>query len=118
MPSSPGHACAMRSSSARSNTPAAECETTPCGAPPALIRRVKARVSMPDRPMRACRFIQPSSRSTARNEDGAVTSSRTIMPSACGWSASTSSGLAPTLPIWGKVKVMICPANEGSVMIS
>jgi len=27
-----------------------------------------------------------------------------------GWRASRSSSLTPTLPIWGKVKVMICPA--------
>ena len=68
--------------------------------------------------MRVCRFIQSSSRSTLRKLDGAVTSSRTIMPSACGRSASTSSGFAPTLPMCGKVKVMICPAKLGSVMIS
>jgi hypothetical protein len=68
--------------------------------------------------MRECRAIHPSSRSTARKLLGAVTSSRTIIASACGRSASTSSGLAPTLPMWGKVKVMICPAKLGSVMIS
>ena len=39
-------------------------------------------------------------------------------PRATGVIVSTSSGLAPTLPICGKVKVMICPAYDGSVRIS
>jgi hypothetical protein len=41
---------------------------------------------------------------------GSVTSCFTTSPSAAGDAASMSSGLAPTLPMCGKVKVMICPA--------
>ena len=55
---------------------------------------------------------------TLRKLLGAVTSCRTMQPKAWGMSHSTSSALVPTLPICGKVKLMICPAKLGSVMIS
>jgi len=35
-----------------------------------------------------------------------------------GAAASRSSSFVPTFPIWGKVKVTICPAKEGSVRVS
>src|SRR5229473_5085855 len=45
-------------------------------------------------------------------------SARSTRPRAAGVVVSISSRLAPTLPIWGNVKVMICPAYDGSVKIS
>jgi hypothetical protein len=74
------------------------------------MRRVSARVSMPDRPMRPLLFIQKSKLWIARKLLGPVTSCRTMHPSACGLSASRSSWFAPTLPMCGKVKVTICRA--------
>ena len=77
---------------------------------PALLRRVSARVSTPDRPILRCPFIQSSKVRSARKLECAVTSSRTMQPTAPSTFDSTSSGLAPTLPMCGKVKVTICAA--------
>ena len=46
----------------------------------------------------------------ARQLDGSVGSHFTTMPAATGSAVSSSSGFTPTLPMWGKVKVTICPA--------
>ena len=46
----------------------------------------------------------------ARQLASAVGSWRVIMPSAAASPVSWSCAFAPTLPIWGNVNVMICPA--------
>ncbi len=82
------------------------------------MRSVSARVSTPAMPGRSCARSQPSSDWVARQLEGSVTSCFTTRPRAAGLIASISCGLAPTLPMCGKVKVMICPAYEASVRVS
>ncbi len=65
-----------------------------------------------------CARSHASSPCVARQLAGSVTSCLTTSPRAAMPAASMSSGFAPTLPICGKVKVMICPANDGSVSVS
>ncbi len=110
MPFRPGHALAWARSASRSNVPDSEWAITPCGAPAARIRRVSWRVSMPEIPISPCDASQPVNGAIARQLDGSVTSARRITPRANGVGDSMSSAFAPTLPMWGKVKVMICPA--------
>ena len=81
---------------------------TMVGGPSLRTSRVKARVSSPARPMRPLSRIQLGKSVSARKLDGPVTASRTMQPSACGSAASTSSALAPTLPMCGKVKATTC----------
>ena len=113
MPSSPGQAARHRRAARRGRT------RRP---PNARSRRWARRRRGSAGSARACRCptgrsarAASSSRRAARSLrkfDGAVTSSRTISPARAASSASTSSALAPTLPICGKVKVMICPAKR------
>ena len=81
-----------------------------------------ARVSIPASPTMPRRFSQPSRCSLLRQFDGSVMAVRRITPRAPGVAAmftvSMSSSFVPTLPMCGNVKVMICPAYEGSVRIS
>jgi hypothetical protein len=69
---------------------------------------------MPERPMISRRRSHSSRCCCARKFDGAVIGVCKMMPQAPGRAArltlSMSSVLVPTLPIWGKVKVTICPA--------
>ena len=53
-----------------------------------------------------------------RQLDGSVMSWFTTRPEAAIVVASRSVGLVPTLPMCGKVKVMIWPAKDGSVRVS
>jgi hypothetical protein len=64
-------------------------------------------VSIPAIPGRPKRRSQSSSERVARKFDDSVGSARSTQPRAAGVVVSTSSSLAPTLPICGKVKVMI-----------
>jgi hypothetical protein len=81
-----------------------------CGAPRSRMRRVMARLSTPARPIRLCDFSQASKCWALRQFDGSVMSSRSTTPRTAGVVVSMSSGLVPTLPMCGKVKVMISPA--------
>ena len=74
------------------------------------MRMVSARVSTPAMPGTPWPRSQASSGCVLRQLLGSVTSCFTIRPSAAMVVASRSSGLMPALPIWGKVKVMSCPA--------
>ena len=80
------------------------------GAPPSRMRRVISRVSTPQMPGRLWPFSQSSSGLAARQLAGSVMSPRSTTPRAAGLMLSMSSALVPTLPICGKVKVMIWPA--------
>jgi hypothetical protein len=71
------------------------------------MRAVSARVSIPAIPGTPWLFSQSSRWRVARQFAGSVMSCFTTSPRAAGVVASMSSGLAPTLPMWGKVKVMI-----------
>ncbi len=72
--------------------------------------RVSRRVSMPPMPMRPRAASHDPRSCEARQFDGSVGSHFTTMPAATGSAASSSSGVTPVLPMWGKVKVTICPA--------
>ncbi len=74
------------------------------------MRSVSARVSTPARPGTSRAFNQASSVAVERQFDGSVMSCFTTSPRAATLVASPSSALVPTLPMCGKVKVMICPA--------
>ena len=89
---------------------ASAARVTALGAPAKRIRRVSARVSSPARPILPRAFSQSPKVPVERKLDGAVTSSRTMQPTAPSTRDSRSSSLTPTLPICGKVKVTICPA--------
>ena len=110
IPSSPGQAAAWALRAARSKRPSGAWATTPVGAPPSRIRRVRRRVSSPATPMRPFDLSQLLSGWVERQLEGSVISAARIRPRAGGVIVSRSSLLAPTLPIWGKVKVMIWPA--------
>jgi hypothetical protein len=84
--------------------------SAPFGEPSSRMRRVRRRVSTPAMPIRFCDFSHTSKPCAARQLDGPVTSARMTQPRAAGVRVSTSSGLAPTLPICGKVKVTTWPA--------
>ena len=75
---------------------------------------VSARVSRPQSPMMPRARSHWSRWRVARKFDGWVMSVRRMTPRAPGVAAmltvSMSSSLVPTLPMCGKVKVMICPA--------
>jgi hypothetical protein len=90
--------------------PSGAWQSVPFGAPLSRMRRVSARLSTPVMAGRSCAFSQPSRFEAARKFDGSVMSARMTAPQAAGVMVSISSILVPTLPIWGKVKVMICPA--------
>ena len=110
MPSSPGHASACARSAGRSKRPSAGNASTPFGAPPSRMRTVSARVSTPATPAIPRARSQASRCCADRQLDGSVMSCFTTRPRAAIVAASMSSALVPTLPICGKVKVMICPA--------
>jgi hypothetical protein len=74
------------------------------------MRRVMRRVSTPVSAGKSWRFSHSSRCCAARKFEGSVMSARSTQPSAAGVVVSMSSGLVPTLPICGKVKLMICPA--------
>jgi hypothetical protein len=61
-------------------------------------------------PGRLWLFSQSSRGLVARQFAGSVMSPRSTTPRATGVMVSMSSRLVPTLPMWGKVNVMICPA--------
>ena len=69
---------------------------------------------MPLMPMMPRRRSHSSKCRVARWLDGPVTGASTTSPTALlaeeAMTDSTSSSLAPTLPMWGKVKVTIWPA--------
>jgi hypothetical protein len=71
------------------------------------MRRVSRRVSTPASPVRSRDFSHVSKCCSARQFEGSVMSARNARPRAAGVMVSISSPLAPTLPICGKVKVMI-----------
>jgi hypothetical protein len=73
-------------------------------------QRVSARVSTPATPIRPFAAIQLGKILRRAELLGSVTASRTRQPSACASPASTSSSLAPTLPMCGKVKATTCRA--------
>ena len=74
------------------------------------MRRVMARVSTSQIPGRLWLFNQSSSGFTERQFAGSVMSPRRTTPRAAGVIVSISSTFVPTLPMCGKVKVMIWPA--------
>jgi len=55
---------------------------------------------------------------SARQLAGSGDSSRIANPAHATRAASRSSGLTPTLPIWGAVITTICPQYDGSERIS
>ena len=69
-----------------------------------------ARVSTSQIPGRLWLFSQSFSGFTERQLAGSVMSPRSTTPRAAGVMVSMSSRLVPTLPMCGKVKVMIWPA--------
>ena len=71
------------------------------------MRRVSALVSTPAMPTRPWDLSHLSKCWVARQLEGSVMGARKIRPRAAGVVVSISSALVPTLPIWGKVKVMI-----------
>ena len=108
MPSSPGQSAASllqrvevelaRRRDARSRSSAAP-RAAPAGSARACRRRKCRSAPSPHPAGKSC---------SARKLVGAVTASRTRQPSACASAASTSSSLAPTLPMCGKVKATTC----------
>ena len=93
-----------------SKSPSGAWAMATCGAPRRRMARVSRRVSMPPMPIRPRRASQVERSPAARQLDGSVGSHFTTMPAAKGSAVSSSSGVTPTLPMWGKVKVTICPA--------
>jgi len=83
---------------------------TPLGAPPSRMRRVSRRVSTPAIPTMPCCRSQSSRCRAARQFDGSLMRQRSTSPRTTGVAVSISSSLVPTLPMCGKVKVMIWPA--------
>ena len=87
---------------------------TAFGMPCLRMSVVSARVSTPVTPMIPRALSQPSSLALARKFDGPEMSARMIAPiaaeAAAGLTTSMSSSLTPTIPICGKVKVMIWAA--------
>ena len=79
---------------------------------------VSALVSTPEMPATPCARSQACSDWAERQLDGWLMSCFTTRPLAAMLVASISAWLVPTLPIWGKVKVMIWPAKDGSVRVS
>ena len=73
---------------------------------------------MPPIPMRPFCESQWVSSSLERQLEGSVGSHFTTIPAATGVPVSSSSGVTPTLPTLGQVKVTTSPAYVGSVMIS
>ncbi len=67
--------------------------------------RVSLRVSIPPIPMRPIFASQSVNSPVARQFDGSVGSHFTTIPAAAGVPVSSSSGVMPVLPMWGKVKV-------------
>ena len=110
----PGQAAALARSASRSKAPSGEWAMTAFGMPRSRMSVVSARVSTPVTPMIPRAFIQLSSRAVARKFDGPAMSARMMAPIAADAEAalttSMSSSLTPTIPIWGKVKVMIWAA--------
>ena len=114
MPSRPGHSAAQRLAARRGRTRRrASWAMAIVGGPSRRTRRVSARVSTPEMPMRPVSAIHVGKSRFARKLLGLVTASRTMAPSAWAAPASTSSALAPTLPMWGKVKVTTCARVAG-----
>ena len=111
---SPAHSCACFVSSRISNSPEGSCAMTPLGMPLSLIKAVKARVSIPDRPMILRDASQSPNSVSERQFDAGVTAALKIPPTAAisarGLLASSSSTVVPVLPTCGKVKQMICAA--------
>jgi hypothetical protein len=97
-----------------SSVPAGSKAMADFGMPSSRMRRVRARVSMPERPMTPRFFSQASSVSAERHEAGSVGGALKTAPRApaapCAELSSWSSALAPTLPMCGKVKRTICSA--------
>ena len=110
----PGQAAASRFSAARSNLPSGACAITALGMPFSRISAVSARVSTPVMAMMPRAFSHASKSCVARQFEGGVIGARSTQPrtpeAAARFAVSMSSALVPTLPIWGKVKVMIWPA--------
>ena len=87
---------------------------TAFGMPRSRMSVVSARVSTPVTPMTRRALSQPSSLALARKFDGPAISARMMAPTAAdaaaGLTTSMSSSLTPTMPMCGKVKVMIWAA--------
>ena len=87
---------------------------TAFGMPLSRMSTVSARVSTPVRPTMPRLLSQASRWRVARQLDGSVTGAPSTTPrtpeDAAALTLSMSSSFVPTLPIWGKVKVMIWPA--------
>ena len=107
VPSSPSQSLAAARIVAVLMAPLGLWTMAPLGAPASRMRRVRRRVSTPAIPTMSMDFSQVSRCWAARQFDGSVMSARRIQPRAAGVVVSTSSAFAPTLPIWGNVKVMI-----------
>ena len=109
-----GRAAASRFSASTSKSPSGSCATIPFGMPFSRISAVSARVSMPAMPTMPRAFSHWSKAGVARKFAGSVMSVFSTQPRTpeahAAFTVSMSSSLAPTLPIWGKVKVTICPA--------
>ena len=82
----------------------------PLGAPPSRMRRVSRRVSTPVTATSPKDLSQASRWPPERQLAGSVMAARSTQPRTAGVAVSMSSALVPTLPMWGKVKVMIWPA--------
>ena len=110
----PGQAAALARSASRSKAPSGEWAMTAFGMPRSRMSVVSARVSMPVTPTIPRALSQLSSRALARKFEGPEMSARMMAPiaadAAAGLTTSTSSSLTPTIPICGKVKVMIWAA--------
>ena len=114
MPTRPGQAAASVFSAGRSKAPSSAWTITALGMPFSRMRAVSARVSMPVMPTMPRAFSQVSRCFSERQLEGSVIEALSTMPRAPAAFAmstvSTSSSLMPTLPMCGKVKVMIWPA--------
>ena len=87
-----------------------EWAIVPFGAPLSLMKFVKFLVSSPVIPTILLFFNQASKCWKDLKFDGEVISELKITPLVHILSDSKSSLLVPTFPMWGKVKLIICPA--------
>ena len=109
-PFKPGHLTELLVNFFRLKLPLLLLQIVPLGGPLSLMKLVKLLVSNPVMPTILFFFSQASSFFNDLLFEGLVISVLNITPFVQILSDSWSSLLVPTFPIWGKVKLIICPA--------